>query len=345
VNDERYKTLGRYLGWGVLALLIGVAVPATLVGAGKFVSIVLEDSMQVAAVSSSKSKKKVDPYPYVPETASGDSRLLTQRVLKTIHEGLPRKATLSVQGDAFAVIDLQSGEVIVEKNPTKVLSIASLTKMVTALVALDVYKPDQVLKVPEYATKVTGTVGGLKTGEKVRVVDLLHALLMQSGNDAAETLAAGIGRSTFVTKMNEKVRFLGADATTFVDPTGLSALNVSTANDLFKIAQHTFNDHREIINITKTKMYRTKGHTWVNPTKFLALDNYLGGKTGYTSEAGRTAVSIFEIEPSPLHRRTLAIVLLKSEAREKDVLAILEYLKKDSRLLSRVGGNLGSTSF
>ena len=334
--EEKKPSIASYCAWGALALCVGVALPASFFGVVSLAGRIASGDFLAAVVSGAKSSKKpIDPYPNVPEIAPEGSRVITKNILKHIHASLPKRTALHVNSESFLVADIETGEVVIEKDKTKALPIASLSKLITALVALDVFKPADVVRIPEQATKIIGTKGGLKVGERVKVNDLLHALLMQSANDAAEALALAYGRSAFISRMNHKARFLGAEQTSFADPTGLSSRNKSTAEDLFKISRYIFNEEPELVDITRKKTYRIKKHLWVNSTKFLALPYYLGGKTGFTSEAGRTAVSVFELKPLPLQKRKIAVVLLKSSARDEDVLSILEYLNKGALLISQ----------
>ncbi len=338
----------RLIVWAFIALVLGVGVPALgahlavlasekVFVAETLVMVVSEDIAQGENEKSILTTPTPSPDPIrVNSVMAAVSTEWTsaESVLQKIEESLPKKTALHVNSQSFLVADFETGESVLEKNPDKVFPVASLTKLTTALVALDIYKPDKVLTVPESATLVGGTTGQLRVGEKITVSDLLHALLMQSANDAAETLAVSYGRDDFVTRMKQKAKSLGARSTRFADPTGLSNKNVSTASDLLKISQYIFNNKTLIADITHLKTYKGKNHTWTNATKFLALPEYVGGKTGYTNEAGRTAVSIFDLEPVPFEKRKVVVVILKSEARDQDILTILEHIHKSPFLLS-----------
>jgi D-alanyl-D-alanine carboxypeptidase len=331
--------------WGVVALFIGGGV--TALG----VQLVFFASGQVFG-SGTETAVLAAPYPTpsIQHEQQGSSlalpkepvqlaqalpRTVSDELLRQIEQSLPKQTALHVNSKSFLVADFETGEILLEKDTTKKFPIASLSKIVTALVARDVFKMDKELTVTESAANMSGTVGGLSAGETISVSDLLHALFMQSANDAAETLAQSYGRDAFIKRMNDKVRKLGATSTHFDDPTGLSNGNVSTARDLLLIMTTLFNDTPQLAAMTRIKTYKGEHHTWRNPTTFLALPEYLGGKTGYTTEAGRTAVSLFEVEPIPSQKRKIAVVILKSEARDKDILTILEHIHKSQFILSR----------
>jgi len=349
---RRYQRKNRWnlrlASWSAIALCVGGAVTALGVqtvffvsrqvfGSGIEVAVYSEPYLSQPAAISHEVKDELDePVPDEPVVvANSIPRTVSDDVLRQIEASLPKQSALHVNSKSFLVADFETGEVLLEKDTSKKFPIASLTKIITAMVAVDVYDLDDKLTVSESAAAISGTTGGLKAGERISVLDLLHALLMQSANDAAETLADQYGRDAFIRKMNEKARSLGAHATNFDDPTGLSNGNVSTALDLFRVTKALFNTTPELAEMSRKKTYKGEHHTWRNSTTFLALPEYLGGKTGYTTQAGRTAVSLFEVEPLPLQKRKIAVVILKSEARDKDVLAILEHIHRSHFILSR----------
>ena len=232
-----------------------------------------------------------------------------------------------ISATSYLVADIDSGEVILEKNSSERYPIASLTKLMTAAVAFQTYDFQDEVKISSQAVGGEGTLANLRSGEVLSVTDLLHALLMQSGNDAAEALAVDYGRDRFIARMNQFARFIGADDTEFADPTGLSERNVSTAGDIFKITGYLFRENAPVMSITRKKIYRAGEHIWVNQTKFTALPNYLGGKNGYTDEALKTATAVFSVKDAAGSERRVAIIVLKSADRDNDILSILKYLR------------------
>ena len=161
----------------------------------------------------------------------------------------------------------------------------------------------------------------------MRVGELLYPLLMVSSNDASEALARTYGRRDFIKAMNDWVQSIGAYQTYFADPSGLSPSNVSTAKDMAIIASAIYRDHPEIFQISAEKTQTVRVHTWTNPTHFLNLSSYAGGKNGYTTEAGRTSVSIFSISTPGSDRKTpYAVIVLNSRDRDRDVLELLDFM-------------------
>lgn len=234
-----------------------------------------------------------------------------------------------ISAKAFLVGDLNTGEVIISKNQDETLPIASLSKLITAYVAMELNIPDETTKISKTALKTYGTNGELKLGEKIKTSDLIYPLLLESSNDAAEALAEHFVRENFILKMNQVASKLEMTGTTIEDPSGLSKNNKSTASDLFKFAGYLIQNKPEIFNITTKRSYSNKKHSWSNISQFISKDGYLGGKSGYTDEARETAVALFNLPLSESGVRPIAITLLGSTDRKKDIESILKYLKKN----------------
>ena len=236
---------------------------------------------------------------------------------------------LKVSADAYLVGDLNTGEVILSKNSNKEYPIASISKLMTALVATEIPNANETASVSKTALATYGTNGNFRTGEKIKTGELLYPLLLESSNDAAEILAEHFGRDTFIKKMNQEAQRLSMSKTTYEDPSGLSRNNISTPADLFKLVGYLKKEKENLLNITKQRSYFTKTHIWSNTSQFLRKDGYLGGKSGYTDPARETLVSLFSLPLSQEGERPIAIVILKSTDRYKDMETILSYLKKN----------------
>jgi len=231
-----------------------------------------------------------------------------------------------ITAKSYMVADLDSGAVITASGEKVQLPIASLSKMMTALVSLETINQYKETKVSRAAYGTYGAQGNLLTGEKIKISDVLYPLLLESSNDAAEVLAEFSGRSTFIKNMNDKAASIGLLNTSFEDPSGLSKNNVSTAEDLFKLAKYIYKYKSYIFDITKLKDYTQGKHTWYSNSKFRNDENYLGGKNGYTDEAHHTLVTMVELPLGEFKKRKIAIVLLNAEKTEKDARAIILYL-------------------
>ncbi len=226
----------------------------------------------------------------------------------------------SITADSYVLKNLNTGTILTEYGADTVLPIASITKLVTAVIARRKIEPHKHIVISDEIISVYGNTAGFKEGETFRADDLLYPLLMVSSNDAAEAFAADYGRKEFIKAMNDFTQEIGAYRTYFADPSGLSSHNVSSANDFLVIIDWIRKNDPEIIEITAMKSKTVRVHTWVNPTHFLSWSYYLGGKNGYTPEAGRTAVSLFEIGQN---KDLYAVVVLGSKTRDEDVAKIL----------------------
>lgn len=228
---------------------------------------------------------------------------------------------------AFLVADLESGNFLEFDQKEKVLPIASLSKLMTALIVFNETTSKEKIYISKSAVGAYGKQGNLSAGEEIEQNHLLRALLLESSNDAAEAFSEHDGRYSFLEKMNEEAKRLGMKKTFYDDPSGLSFKNVSTAEDLFILTRYIFQNFPEILEITKEKSYKIPGHLWHNNSSFRNDDNYIGGKNGYTDEARETLISLFNL---PIGEnddyRKVAIIILGSEDAKVDTRNILLYL-------------------
>lgn len=233
--------------------------------------------------------------------------------------------------DAYFVGDMDTGETILAKNEQKKLPIASVSKLMTALVSLSVYGGDNVIQISKQALQTEGQNGNFRLNEKFKLSSILYPLLLESSNDAAEAVAISNDRANFMERMNEGTKQIGLTDTSFQDPSGLSPNNISTAEDLFKLAQYIKNNKPEIFAITASKTYKDGSHTWFSNNQFLKDPGYTGGKSGYTDKAIQTVVSTFSLplaDPAlKIPARNIAITLLHTTDRRRDVENILKYLR------------------
>ncbi|MGY3883556.1 D-alanyl-D-alanine endopeptidase [Aeromonas veronii] len=237
----------------------------------------------------------------------------------------PNPAKLEVRSSSALVVDVKTGKTLYQKNATKVRPIASLTKLMTALVVLDAKQNlNQTITVDKNdLDRVKHTHSRIRMGTKVTRHDALHLALMSSENRMASALARHYpgGRSAFVRAMNNKARQLGMRNTHFYDSTGLSTRNVSTAQDLGKLAaaayrqplirQFTQDENREMRFSAPaySLMFNNTNPLVKNPDWDVRLS-----KTGFTDEAGRCLV--MRAKPDS---RELAIVLLNSVGKRTPI--------------------------
>ena len=236
----------------------------------------------------------------------------------------PDKIPLSAE--AFLVADIETGEVVIQKNPHAVLPIASVTKLMTALVSLENLNQSDLTTVTKEAYQTYSKAGRLNLNEKIKVGDLLYPLLLESSNMSAEVIARDRNRNQFIALMNQKAQTLGLAQTHYEDPSGLSENNVSSASDLFALSQYIYRTKKYIFDLTKKATIQAGPHRWRNVNNLYTLDYYLGGKNGYTNEAGRTLVALFSLPLSEFEQRTVALVLLKSNDRKTDTTQLIKFL-------------------
>lgn len=196
-------------------------------------------------------------------------------------------------------MDIDSGRVLYQNNSSEKRLIASTTKIMTAIIALEQGKLDKEIKVGEEVLKMYGTNIYIEVGEKITLLDLLYGLLLRSGNDAAVAIAVAISGSEekFVEEMNLKAKEIGMKNTIFANPHGLDeeTKNYSTAYDMALLMQYAYQNetYREISATKKyTASTENKTYLWYNRNKLLTNYEYCtGGKNGYTPSAGKTLVS------------------------------------------------------
>lgn len=254
---------------------------------------------------------------------------LTAGQSKYFYTNKDSRGQLKVSAQAYLVGDLNTGEVILSKNQDTRFPIASVSKLMTALVTRVITSPNESAKVTKTALATQGTNGELKLNDKIKTSDLLYPLLLESSNDAAEVLAGHFGRDTFIAKMNQQAENLKMSSTSYGDPSGLSTKNQSTVSDLFKLTGYLTQQTPDLLKITTKRSYSNKKQSWSNISQFLGDEGYFGGKSGYTDPAKQTVVSLFNLPLGKTGVRPIAITLLQSTDRHKDVESILKYLKKN----------------
>lgn len=266
----------------------------------------------------------VTPKPIDGTSIAGLKRLV--RYTASEEEGLITSATLSlsktndgvISAKGYLIKNLKDGKIIYQSDAERLLPIASLTKLVTAVIAKRTIKDSTKIKITKEITSVYGNTAQFRIGETLKAEDLYYPLLMVSSNDSAEALARSYGRKRFIEAMNEFAQSIGAYRTVFRDPSGLSPDNRSTAEDVALIYSWIMDNEPEIIEIVKLKSKVVRAHTWTNPAHFLSWSNYGGGKNGYTEEAKQTGVAVFYINKIPY-----VVVVLGSSSRDADIVKLL----------------------
>jgi len=200
-----------------------------------------------------------------------------------------------------SVSNLKTRDVFFEYEASRRWPMASITKLMTAAVALRKIDQAAVVEIKEKDFELLGGVGlKLKTGEEYSRDDLLDLILGISNNEAAEALANFYGRENFMAEMNAQAKEWGLNNTYFKDPTGISVSNQSTASDLRELAIRIYNEEPTIFEITRRpkvdvkELGANKIYRFDNINTFASRKDFMGGKTGYTDEAQQNLLSIFK---------------------------------------------------
>lgn len=210
---------------------------------------------------------------------------------------------LAFSAKSAIVMDMDSGRILYSKNKDEKRLIASITKIMTATIAIEKGNLNKSFEAGEEILEMYGTSIYLEYKEKMKLKDLLYGLILRSGNDAAVVIANNISKNEkeFVKLMNQKAEEIGMENTTFSNSHGLDekTKNYSTAYDMAKLSSYAYKKFSTYRKISKTKEYevqtQNKSYLWYNRNKLLSTYKYCtGGKNGYTPSAGRTLVTTAE---------------------------------------------------
>lgn len=238
---------------------------------------------------------------------------------------------IHVNSKAFIIYDPQSRVVIAGKNEHFRFSPASSAKIMTALIVIEEYSLEKAL-VAENLANVEGSKMKLEEQESITVENLLYGLMLPSANDAAYVLAENYEGEIkqFVRRMNEKAKALKLENTHFIDPSGYSDGNYTTAFDLARLASYAIGNEKfkQIVSTKEKTVYDVSGqiaHKLSNLNELLGTYGISGIKTGFTEEAGGVFVASINYEG-----RTYVIVVLNSQDRFEDtkniILNALKYI-------------------
>lgn len=243
--------------------------------------------------------------------------------------GNPAYADVGVSAESAVLMCADNGEILFSRNADRKLSMASTTKIMTSLIALEESVPEKEIVVTKEMVSVEGTSMGLVAGDSVSMEELIYGMLLQSGNDAANTVAHVIGGSQegFAKLMNERAAKIGMDNTNFVTASGLDDENhYSTAYDMALLACECI-DNPEFLKICSQKKAKL---TYGNPPYARTLTNHnkllwkysdsVGIKTGFTKKSGRCLVSA-----AKRNGITLVAVTLNAPDDWNDHISMFEY--------------------
>ena len=259
------------------------------------------------------------------------------------------------QAQSVLVVEITPNQnrVLFTKNDQYPFVIASLTKLMTAMIAVDHYPLDRSVRISEEAVNQSGEAGLLGEGDIWTVQDLLRMSLMESSNDAAYALAETMGVSQFVKNMNQKAVALGLDQTTFVNPTGLEearGTNLSSSCDLVQLTHYLletpfYQTIEEMIGSPEFQLLTPKGHFHhliINSNDLLGKFSYLiGGKTGYLPRHGGSLLSIFQQPGKEIYLMT---IVLDSPDRFQETQDLIQWLPSAYLYLFNYGSTNSSNN-
>ena len=236
---------------------------------------------------------------------------------------IQKKDPPRISAESFLVADLDSGYVFVEKNRDEKRTIASITKLMSAVVSLEAVNQEKRIEINKSDLDIYGDSGSLEEGEVFTARNLLAPLLLSSSNDAAFALSRILGTNYFVRLMNEKASAIGLVNTHFSDPAGLGVENKSTTDDLLQLLRYIRDVHEPLLSISsrdQIKLPTNKStHTWFNFNWESDDVTFVGGKVGYTDAAGKTMVSLFRLPMAEFTDRDIGIVVLGSDDNVSDI--------------------------
>lgn len=283
--------------------------------------------------------------PVIPVIANNKGAAIDVGEIEELNEN-------SLFAKSAVLMDAESGRVLYGKNESEQMAMASTTKIMTLLIALEQGDLEQVITVSDYAQSMPDVQLNMKAGEQYVLKDLLYSLMLESHNDSAVAIAEGIAGSVekFADRMNKKAKEIGCENTCFITPNGLDAtatltdangneravFHSTTAEDLAKIMSYCITKSpckEQFLEITQTPTYNfsncegTRNFTCQNHNSFLyMMEGAISGKTGFTGKAGYCYVGALKRD-----NRTLVVALLacgwpnNKSYKWKDTRALMEY--------------------
>lgn len=251
----------------------------------------------------------------------------------TASAAVARRSVPQLQSESILVVDRATGKTLYQRNPDNVMPIASITKLMTAIVVMEsrLALNKRATVTSEDVDRIKWSRSRLPVGAVLRRSTMLHIALMSSENRAAFALSRQLpgGRDAFVDRMNRKARSLGMAHTHFEDPAGLSPTNVSTARDLRRLMSAAYRyDRVRVATIGRTRSVFHNAIPYVNSNALVRTRGWhiKMQKTGFTNEAGHCLVMV-----TPVRGRDVDIVILggpNNHAHYDDARAIVKWLAR-----------------
>ena len=236
---------------------------------------------------------------------------------------------------AYLAADLDNNFVFAENKFGDKRSIASIAKLMSALVAVEYINVEKEVTI-DSSMLVKTSISRLREGDRVSVLDLLSLLLLESSNEAALAIAAPLGESQFIKLMNIKAEAIGMKDSSFADTAGVLSANISTAEDLFQLTKYLYHNRSFVLHMSMGDENRAA----YNQLQFRNLQNFnlipgatsmIGGKTALSSSAGGSMLAVFEMEIDG-QKRPVAVIVLGSDDAKSDIGVLYRFVKDNFSL-------------
>lgn len=278
-------------------------------------------------------KPKTDPSFY--DTSSSTSDVSSAQPSVPTKDAHPPKVAPAapvmptVSAQAYLIGNVATGEIYDERNSSTPLPIASMSKLMTALVATNTISPTTTIEITPAEASVYPDLSKIGAGEKFTEQELLYPLLLDSSNIAAEALASSTNRAAFLNLMNSYAWEIGLPTSFFDDPSGLSPHNAASARGFFALAQYVYKSRPDLLAITRIAAISVGtttdhgAHDFMSIHPFVQDPRFIGGKTGHTPEASDTMLTILNINGNPI-----AFIVLGSNDRRADTSLLIDEVSK-----------------
>lgn len=243
-----------------------------------------------------------------------------------------KKFPENLEVESAMAIDLSSNEEYFSYNEEKRWPIASVTKVMTSVVALENYNLEDEVTISEKAVETYGTAGDLHAEEIYSVKDMVTAMMVVSSNDAAIALSEKMNEDGFVEAMNKKAESLGMNNTYFKEPTGLSSLNQSTLSDMLILVRYAWLNYPDLFStshktkVSITELTEKKVKTLTNINQLVYNADFIGGKTGFTDDAKQNLISVFTLDD-----KKIILMIFGAEDRIVEAKKIINFLKEKQK--------------
>jgi len=244
-----------------------------------------------------------------------------------------------ISAKSYIVADIKNDYVLAAKNATMAMPVHHLTKMMTALTVIENISLRRIIGLDEKILSLgEGESKGLEIGKRLHAIDLLIPMMRESSNDAAEALVAFQGREQSINMMNEKADSMLMNDSVFVDPTGQSEQNISTALDMHYLNKYIFYNMSPLLKISAGRKFETLGDLKVQPEDyenrniFAGHQNFAGGHVSLQGQGRDDGMFIFSFFDENNNKRYISFVLLDSGDLRTDMEKIIGWIKDNYSL-------------